>query len=105
MIRKRSNLQFDLYSRGIKYGVAWVDAIPGSDAGNFHIEIFRFGLEIFNRMQRDRDSLFDYIRPHYQLLMAFVREEDVAHNDLKLWKKFVRLFGFERPALMTYRGI
>ena len=105
MIKLLKNHHYLLFSDNKPYGSAWVEFIPGSDAGNFHIEITKFSPSVFNRMQRDCDSLMDYISRDYPRLLAFVRREDVAHQDVHLWKQFVRLFGFSEPVYMTYKEI
>ena len=106
MIKLGKNHHYFLYCQGKPYGSAWVDPIANDEeAGLFHIEITKFGPSVFNRMMRDADTLFDYISVDYSRLLAIVRQQDVAHGDIHLWKKFVRIFGFEEPMYMTYREI
>ena len=108
MIRICKDNVFELYFQGKYYGCAYVeDLIPAQKGiGNFHITIARFSHNVLNRMQRDEESLMSYIKDlGYRELISFVDATTVKDSNIKLWTKFIKLFGFEQLKLFTGRSI
>ena len=87
---------------GKRYGGVFVEPIPGTQLGNFHLQIDRYTPSIANRMARDYDSLMGYLKKDYKGLLGIVDDSLV---DIKLWKHFVRLWGFSTPYYVTYKEL
>lgn len=108
MIRICKDGIYELYFQKKYYGCVRIEnLIPHQEGmGNFHINITRFSHHILNRMQRDEESLMQYIKDNgYRELMSFVDITNVKHGNLALWTKFVKLFRFDEPKLFTRKTL
>ena len=107
MIKVCNDGHFDLYFSGKYYGCVKVESIPDfPERGSFHINIVRFTHNILNRMLRDEECLMKYIKQlGYDELISVVNTQKIKEGSVNLWMKFVSIFNFDEPKLITGRKL
>lgn len=99
---------YELYFQGKYYGCIRIEDLIPEQKGicNFHIHITRFSHNILSRMKRDEKSLMKYIKDNgYNEIVSCVDITTVKHGNIVLWTKFIKLFEFDEPKLITRRMV